>query len=111
MFRTPPRGETEQMGWTAEAQKPQHDPCLEPHLGPSIANHTSHTCPVLMATGHSGSAVGVKGFRAIGKGCCDGATKCLWSQIRGARVLSSLLNLQSVHWLSDYKLWRCIQTH
>ncbi len=26
-------------------------------------------------------------------------------------VLSSLLNLQSVQWLSDYKLWRRIQTH
>lgn len=26
-------------------------------------------------------------------------------------ILSSLLNLQSVRWLSDYELWRCIQTH
>lgn len=25
-------------------------------------------------------------------------------------ILSSLLNLQSVQWLSDYGLWRCIQT-
>lgn len=25
-------------------------------------------------------------------------------------IFSSLLNLQSVQWLSDYKLWRCIQT-
>lgn len=25
-------------------------------------------------------------------------------------ILSFLLNLQSVQWLSDYELWRCIQT-